>query len=471
MATCTYQSPLGYRCPLEEADATGLCILHSKNESKDRAAFLAALRGKVQRDNEDTGAREIRLDGVVFPGPLVWWAVVTDMRPTAKPLSFSWVAFSEKADFSWVTFTWEAYFKKATFSGNADFSGATFTGDAVFLGATFSGSADFRGANFTRDAVFWGATFKGRTLFQHTTFPTKEEQGWVSFQELAIEKPEEFFFEDVALSRTSFLRTNLTKVQFTDVTWATKPERVLPSWAHNILVSVFRRLPPKAQRVTRLLRVEHNVLYDHLEMEREEKSHKEKGTAPTQNRAITPGEGEEGRADRQQRETQNKARLVANLYRQLRLNYESSRQEGEAGHFYIGQMDMRRRDPDTVGFTRLALASYRAVAMYGESAWRPLILYFLFSFLLFAPLYLFAGFSWGDPPQSVSYVLTWHGTLFPFGGDYLKAWYLSVTAGTLLRGNVQVIADWGLVLAYVNMVWDIFLISLFLIALRRHFRR
>ena len=37
-------------------------------------------------------------------------------------------------------------------------------------------------------------------------------------------------------------------------------------------------------------------------------------------------------------------RLVAEEYRQLRLNYESNRQEAEAGAFYIGQMEMRRRD-------------------------------------------------------------------------------------------------------------------------------
>ncbi|MBI4311636.1 MAG: hypothetical protein HY681_07620 [Chloroflexi bacterium] len=250
------------------------------------------------------------------------------------------------------------------------------------------------------------------------------------------------------LSRVSFLRTNLAKVQFTDITWAKKAERLL-SW------------------------VEHNVLYDHLEMEREEENRKEKGTIPAENEGNTPGEEEASKPDRQQRENQNKARLVANLYRQLRLNYEGQKQEVEAGHFYIGQMDMRRRDPDTGWFTRnVALRVYRAVAMYGESAWRPLVVYLLTS-LLFAALYLYAGFYWSgeEPHEAVDYAWRWGGAFLPFGGDYLKAWYLALTAGSLLRGNAQVMADWGLIVAYFNMVWDIFLIALFVIALRRHFRR
>ncbi|MBI4197728.1 MAG: pentapeptide repeat-containing protein, partial [Chloroflexi bacterium] len=241
MATCTYQTPFGYRCPLEEADATGLCILHTKNESKDGTAFMEALRGKIRHDVEDTAAQEVRLDGVVFPGPLVWVEVVRGLPTIAKPISFQGAAFSGAANF------WGA-----TFTGAADFTGATFTGAADFSSATFTGAANFSWAAFTRDAGFWEATFKGRTLFQHTVFPTEEAKGSVDFQEIAIEKPEEFFFEDVALSRVPFLRTNLARVQLTDITWARKPERFTP-W------------------------VRHNVVYDHLEMEQEEKSHKEQG--------------------------------------------------------------------------------------------------------------------------------------------------------------------------------------------------
>ena len=475
MKDCSY-TDLFYHCTLDVEERTSLCILHSPDAEKDKAKFLEVLRGKVQRDSKDGGVPAIRLHGVVFPGPLVWSKVVSGLPTIAKPINFRGAAFSGDAnfwratfggdvnfseatfsgdadfvgatfsgdaDFVGATFSGDAGFSGATFSGNADFSWATFTGDADFVGATFSGdtqlretafrgNTDFSWATFTQDAFFHRATFKGRTLFQHTKFPTDNESS-VRLEDATVESPEEFFFEDVNFSRVLFLRTNLTRVQFTDVTWAKKPERFLP-W------------------------IKHSVLFDQLELEKEE-SRLRNGSGGV----LTIAEGVNEPPT---------ARLVANLYRQLRLNYEGSKQEVEAGHFYIGQMDMRRRDPDTGWFTRrLALPVYRAVAMYGESAWRPLVLY-LFTSFLFAVLYLYAGFYWGgeEPREAVDYAWLWGGSFLPFGGDFLKAWYLSLTAGNL-RGNAQVMADWGLIVAYANMVWDIFLIALFVIALRRHFRR
>jgi hypothetical protein len=67
--------------------------------------------------------------------------------------------------------------------------------------------------------------------------------------------------------------------------------------------------------------------------------------------------------------------LVAELYRQLRLNYEKSLQEAEADYFYFGQMEMRRQDPTKLRHYRWMLGAYRFLAMYGESYRRPPVFY------------------------------------------------------------------------------------------------
>ena len=149
-------------------------------------------------------------------------------------------------------------------------------------------------------------------------------------------------------------------------------------------------------------------------------------------------------------------RLVADLYRQLRLNLEGSKQEIEAAYFYVGQMDMRLLDPDIPWWHKIPLRVYRWSAMYGESWYRPLAIYFLLAFL-FAFLYMWGGFYW-------------HGEAIHFE-HMIAAWYVAATAGGLLKADAQVIHPLLPLVQYVNALADILLLSLTVIALRRQFRR
>ncbi len=455
-----------YECPLP-ISADNNCILHAKAEGKDEAQFLDALRRKIRSDQEDQDVAAIHLEGIIVPGEFTWRDVVDGLE-IKKPVRFSRATFSASADadfseatfaastdFSEATFTANAYFFGATFTANAYFFGAAFSVNAYFSGATFAASTDFSEATFANanfsgatfstyadfsgatfaDASFNGAAFKQRLTFQSINPPHEDaaedkpapegetppgRSFRLNFSSVVLEQPQLVSFEDVDLTQASFLYTNLSHVRFIAVAWAEEQERL---W----------RIPLPAST--------HYQIGDHVTLEQQWK-----------------------RLSAEER--QQRAALVADEYRQLRMNLESDHQEIEAGHFYIGQMDMRRLDTNVPWQQRTFLSAYRFLAMYGQSAWRPLVFYLLLSLAL-GLTYLMTG----TVTEVADHHWAWGGRLFFLSGDFWKAFFLAASAGALLRDSVHGTGAWGAALVYLNTVADIFLIALFGIALRRHFHR
>ncbi|PKP38374.1 MAG: hypothetical protein CVT98_05135 [Bacteroidetes bacterium HGW-Bacteroidetes-15] len=99
---------------------------------------------------------------------------------------------------------------------------------------------------------------------------------------------------------------------------------------------------------------------------------------------------------------------VAEIYRKLRLNYEKNLRFSEAGDFYIGEMEMRRKSVKLVGreiknkilnliFRNISLiAWYRNFSYYGENYFLPVVWMFLitlvFAFYYYSPGDFFTGF-------------------------------------------------------------------------------
>ncbi len=461
-----YDSPR-YECRLPAQTGSDKCILHTPAGGKDQAQFLTALRRKVQSDQQDLGIDAIHLEGIIAPGEFTWREVVEGLE-IKKSIRFISATFSANADFSEATFSADAYFWRTTFSAGAYFWRATFSANTYFweatfaatayfsqanfaanvdfFGATFATNANFGQATFSADAGFWEATFAANADFSQATFmqrltfrslnPPREEtvEGKsasedeapparvfpLDFSSVILEQPRLVSFEDIDLSGASFLSTNLSHVRFIAVAWASKRERL---WRMHLPGST------------------HFQIGDHVKLEEQWKG-----------------------LNAEQR--QQRAALVADEYRQLRLNLESDHQEIEAGHFYIGQMDMRRkvlsrRDPYDWG-----LWLYRQIAMYGQSAWRPLLFYLFLSAAL-GLTYLFTG----TVTEVADHHWAWGGRPFVLLGDFWKAFFLAASAGALLRDSVHGVGGCGAALVYLNMVADIFLIALFVIALRRHFHR
>ena len=426
-----------FRCSLPlNSGHSSFCILHDPSEDKNVNQFREALEEKITKDEKR--AERIDLSGVVFPA----WAdfrgkdfkkavIFANARFTKGAsfigakfagrtrfreakftgiVSFVEAKFASRVSFRGAEFVRTAFFVDAEFTGSASFVAAKFTDRAFFVDAEFAARASFRGAEFTGGVDFTGARFSGGVAFVGSSFPPKDGDVVVSFQGLAPENAKNMRFEGVALSRVSFLRTDVTQIRFVGCTWHEKPAQIFWPLPWQFLVSWPGKLPPQI-----------NVIY---------------------NDGALKGTGKGRESEHQERP------LVVDLYRQLRLNLEASRQEVEAGDFYIGQMEMRRQDPSYSWHYRLLLAMYRILAMYGQSYWRPLVWY---AFVL-GPLFALGYWKVG----SVSYA---------------EGWFSALTAGVLFKDVPKGIVEWEKMLVYSNMLFDILLLALTVLALRRHFSR
>ena len=290
--------------------------------------------------------------------------------------SFSATNFSGRggANFNKAEFSCEegANFSLAQLTGKskANFVDATFSGDGPvnFSRARFSGGsgADFRGAEFSCPGVsFAGATFtgEGRILFGGRTFSPGTI---VDFQDVSFQSPDRVTFDSVDLGRTRFLFTDVTKIDFTKVSWG---GRRYNSSLFSGRVKVFDELFQERGRILRLFQ----RLARRLEIGELFLALVERLTPKTRTK-----EGPFGSyIKRTHRSLLVHAKLCAarkeenhwwvyRLYNQLMVNYTSAFRSHEAGDFFAGQMEMRRRESFENPLTRIGLWFFRIFSLFGE---------------------------------------------------------------------------------------------------------
>jgi uncharacterized protein YjbI with pentapeptide repeats len=446
--------PDKYKCGLSlDSGHSSLCILHDPNPDKSSDRFNQALKEQIREDEEREDSDLVNLSGVVFPDMAVYSDRIFEKFVNfsharfAKGATFSRAQFKEGADFSDSQFGDLAVFDNAKFGCKAffvgtetkfnkrvSFSDAQFTGTAEFFYVEFCEQANFYGAQFSREAHVKESKFRGEVnfsrasiveslTFEGPTFLVTKSDEIVSFQDLSGESARKIRFEGADLSRASFLRTDVSQTRFVGCTWPYK--------------TTFKFWP----KVWHALGQFRSVIYDEISLDKRRKSGENV-------RTVMPA--------------------IGTVYRQLQLNLEASREESEAGDFYVGMMEMRRQQLPSYypWIFRQVLRGYRVLAKYGESFGRPLMLY-LFSAGLFAAVYLKAGFT-GVGNNAVQYTL---GLGLPNGWDYLQALFHALTAGGLIAQDVTFHSEWVPMVRYLNGIWDVLLLALLVIALRRHFRR
>jgi uncharacterized protein YjbI with pentapeptide repeats len=444
--------------PVDSGNSS-LCILHDPDPNKEAERFTQALREKIEGEAADPGIEVINLAGAVFLQEAGFRG-----RGFTKAVTFAGAKFTREADFVNAQFVRGADFVYAQFGGGADFAGARFGGAASFeearfrkvahfWSAQFGGEAYFGRASFGGGADFWGTSFGGVAFFERAsfgglarfsrtvikgllsfvgreTFPPGSREAAAEFYELEPESAHRLRFQDVDLSRVSLRNTDISQVQFVGCTWAQKRS----PWFWPIM-----RKPSRWG----WLNQKRAAIYEELNVDRRE-------SLP----------------------------LVAEQYRQLRLNYEKSLQEVEAGHFYIGQMEMRRQDPTYYQLYRCLLGVYRVLSLYGESYLRPPVFYLLFG-IGFALAYLWGGFQVGQSQVKYQW-LNWDwNNAVPFLQNFVRAYVHALTAGGLVGTNLAGLSGanlesapwWVPAVRYLNMVVDTFLLGFFVIALRRRFHR
>ncbi len=356
------------------------------------------------------------------------------------------------ADFTAFVFP-TANYAQREFRAHCVFSGATFTQDADFSWATFTQDANFTGATFTRVAYFTEAKVHGAAEFRETKFRQDEERfpGPV-FSLAEFSRPEAVVFYKTYLGQALFHNCDVSKLSFSSVEWRKRKKGGKPM--------VF----------------EEEVSLD------DERAF-----------ALKPREGNPDERD---------YGLIAELYQQLKKNYDERKDYWTAGDFHYAEMEMKRLHSQRKN--RLArwlhrnlglIAWYKYASKYGESYIRPLLV-LLIVLAVLTLLFPWAGLDRNEntphsaasaaqqtsppaPTSQLSYKRFTHFVeAYPgrkwvapaafFGNSLMTV--LSV-AGFQKELKYEPSYPWGRALALLEVLLTSTLIALFLLAVRRQFKR
>jgi len=169
---------------------------------------------------------------------------------------------------------------------------------------------------------------------------------------------------------------------------------------------------------------------------------------------------------------------IVRLYVQLKKSYETNGDFIGASDWYYREMEARRRLYLNRGKPLLRILKpyfglislYKGVSDYGENYSRPLCLLIILA-LSFTFIYLLSGFSVSGEVVNYRFCLDC-GVSAKLLNDLAKAFVCSLSAMTLQVGKtVKLEGGWSAFWFSVQLVLTAILVSLFLLALRRKFRR
>ena len=416
-----------YLTSREEEKDGALCILHFGDPHKDAEKCARAVEDKIS--NKDFNFR-----GVLFSCPV-------EFNGEMENANFGWATFSDAANFLEATFSSAANFYVATFSGEANFEWTTFSGAANFRAGRFSGAAHFWEATFSGEAEFQGATFSDEAHFQEATFKeavrfeglakSRDDEGnptdrrvRLDFIDVTLDKPDKVHFRDVDMWEVSFVGTDVRKVEFTNVQW---PERLRDEWQAE-------QGERKAEK-------------DEWEAAQGEKWF---------SRSKLPNWRELREAWRQAtKERKDRLAAVEKLCHQLRQNYEDQRNYPDAGRFYHGEMEMRRKSNPWRRYLPSLTTLYWFSSGYGQRPLRAGLCVVLL-FLLFGWLYTIVGLQVeGESTNTVGAALLHTAEVLTFTRER----------------TYSAVSDIGRWLSIVQMIVMPLQVALLVLAVRRRFQR
>ncbi len=365
--------------------------------------------------------------------------------------NFGGATFTQDVGFYGATFAQDAHFIRATFTRNAHFIKATFTWNAYFNGATFTQSAYFGSGVFTQVADFRGTKFLGAAEFRDTKFRGHDKdrkerpQDFLPgpvFSLAEFSQPEKIVFYKTYLGQALFHNCDVSKVTFSSVEWREREGKRMVFEEEVDLTSPFAEALRPA--------------------------------------AGNPDERNYG--------------LIAELYQQLKKNYDERKDYWTAGDFHYGELEMKRLASRRknkilrwlVQHLRL-VAWYKYASQYGESYVRPAF-WFVATLLFFALLYPSVGLhdstketagitAARDPVVNLAYTKKlkeepaadfYKSQLTVFAKSFLTA----VEIAAFQKEPIyKPVGARGRVLTLVETLLTSTLAALFFLAVRRQFRR
>ena len=502
------------------ADEEPVCLMHSRDPKKDKLEFRQEIDAILKSTSEYNRPPD-KLDFTRFVFREVDFRLVEFARDAifrgadfAEIASFEGASFTHKATFIEATFSQTANFPKARFTRDADFSRATFSQGAVFCGAAFNKKADFsralfdqvsdfKEATFDSEADFYAATFSQNTNFEEARFKQECIFGMATFARIA-EFEWTMFNQSADFSGTTFKhRASFSGASFTngaDFSWATFRREA------DFGSALFEQ-PTKVRfdEVNKFSPVGLRACFANCPVEEVNFTdvhwHRHKGRIILQDELdIVSGESN----------GKKEYGLVAVAYRQLVNNFEKVRNYGLAEDCFIGAMEMTRLDPrnflfgrniamkkvyETSGVARRLggwvslVNAYRVLSNYGSSYTQALgtLGVLLLTFACFFPVFGLHMARAGDPPMvavdspafcpelaSVSWCRAWaHEDRSREMWKTFKAGFWTALEGATFQRRTTVVSatTWGQRLAVLEMVVIPGQFALFLLALRRRFKR
>ncbi len=243
-----------------------------------------------------------------------------------KRAFFRDATFEKKASFLCCRFFENAYFNKSSFFSEADFSEADFVSSGkhielpqeVKLPSESSNKIYYNPSDkllIVQGQMSDGERDRLLGVSQNNKYNDAVNElfkitDWkdIQFRETTLEEPEQIKFLRTNLSRTSFLDTDVSKIDFTGAIWPKREGR--------------------------------NALFDEINLL--------KGRGPARDYV-----------------------LVEKTYRQLKTNYEDKRDFILAGDFYFGEMELVRAQQKKFS-DRLFMYLYKRLSGYGEDCVLPL---------------------------------------------------------------------------------------------------
>jgi uncharacterized protein YjbI with pentapeptide repeats len=342
--------------------------------------------------------------------------------------SFVHATFMQYADFHITTFKQNAVFNYATFTLSAGFSGATFTKAIRYLGTAFRGTAYWRGCQFLDQADFLNTQFN----------PSVEGEPSAVFALAKFSKPDEIVFDQIDLSRVFFHKCDVSQVWFTSsVRWGTRGK--------NRGLTVFEETIPLKQELA--WQLQRNGLRDY--------------------------------------------RAVEQIYHQLKKNYDSRLDYWTANEFHFGEMEMKRQAGPADGwflslrrwlYRKLSLvALYRWASDYGNNYVKPMA-WLLGTLLAAALLFPITGLELKQATSASSARVTygsvwdrengWTNNFWTEAKLIGKSGITAIDTATFQRTpEYTPVYPRGRVVAIFETLLTSSLFALFLLAIRRQFRR
>jgi uncharacterized protein YjbI with pentapeptide repeats len=354
---------------------------------------------------------------------------------------FTSAVFSQVADFRSSVFKKRADLLFVLFAQSADFGYAMFNERADFRSARFAQDADFDFITFGQDANFTDVMFQGAVRFGEIRSSSGNIPG-VSFVDAKFIKPEATIFYQTRLDKALFLNSDVSKVNFSAVQWCRR--------SRNGKWMVFDEVVPLERR----------------------------DSGPQS--PLVPARGDPN---------PRKYVLIAETYQQLKRNYDNKADYWTAGHFHYGEMEMKRLySGSTIKWVRWLhsnlglIAWYKYASSYGESYVRPMI-WLAAILLLFTLIYPVAGLSiqsevkcpaeqtatYSHPSGQCSHqgnVL--QSRIELVGHSFMTTLYVAAFQKDLVYKPTY---PWGRLFGLLEALLTSTAAALFLLAVRRQFRR